>query len=179
MTRLGLQQVLFTGEKGKSFSESGSGLGTELVVMRDGEWFTPFLKARALAVSGKQEFRDGDGSVSSKFLFYQGQADLGIYLYPLKRRRQGFNVYLGGAGSLAYNHVSLEQSAELTKIPHTDHGFSSGYSGSIGGEWIFGARSANRWSLSVEIIHRQDRAVLLRQAGFDLGSTAVCLGLGW
>lgn len=178
-TKLNFHQTLYSGDAYKSFGEARTGVGVELQVFMDGDLFVPYVKGRATTIAGRQKFMDGTTEIQSSFAFYQGQADLGVYLFPVRRRKSGFNVYLGAAGTFGYNYIALDKNETLTTIPHSDQGVSGGYSASIGGEWILTKESRNKWTLNAELAYRSESTVLLKQPRFNLSGVTVSAGIGW
>ncbi|MCX7977453.1 MAG: hypothetical protein N2578_00445 [Bdellovibrionaceae bacterium] len=170
-------QNLYSGASRTSLGETGSGYGLEFVVLADGEYLVPYGKARANLVSGRQGFLDGSTPITSNFIFYDGQGELGLAFYPIKRRKGEVNIYLSAAGVLSYSYLSLERTLIVTNIPLSDQTFGGGYSTSLAGEWIFGM-GVSKWSIAAEITYRQISATLLKTK-FDLSNISLGIGLGW
>lgn len=177
--KLSVIQSLYSGDKGTSLGEAGSGYGVELenstVYNR---FFSFYLKVRGNTSSGTQNFYDGTTLVSSPFSFYQGQTELGVYFFPIQREHKGLNVFFGGGGIAGYNYISLSKATTLTTTPHSSQGIGTGFSGTLGGEYIL--RTMNRaWSLQGQLSYRSEKCKLLDQKDFDLSAIVLGLGIGF
>ncbi|MBX3040542.1 MAG: hypothetical protein KF789_07550 [Bdellovibrionaceae bacterium] len=177
-TRLSGQQTYFSGDTGKSFGESGAGYGFGLTVLGDGSYLVPFAGFSATTLAGSQTFLDGTSKVTPKFSFYSASTQLGLQLYPIQRRKKGFNVYVSALGSVGYNYISLNKSVAFTNIPNSDQAFSLGYAAAAGGEWIVSDDGARRWGFFGEISLSKQSATLLKQQ-FDLSGLTMAVGIGW
>ncbi len=169
----------YSGLTGVSLGETGTGFAGELQLETDGYWLVSFVKARATYITGAQIFLDGATTVNASFNYLQGGLDLGFHLYPIRRRKSGFNIYLGGSGGMAYNSIQLDGSAVTTSIPKTDQSVGTGYAGILGVEFGFGGASKKKWTLISELSHRTESAKLLNQSNFDLRNVTIGVGVGW
>lgn len=178
-SRLGLLQTLYSGEKGKSLSEAGVGYGIEMEKSTDGNGLYSFyLKVRGSYSSGTQTFLDGTASPTSKFTFYQGAGELGVYLFPVRRDKSGLNVYIGGGGTAGYNYISVDKGTALTTIPHTGQSIGTGYSATLGGEFLFRGNT-KVWSASAQLTYHHETSKLLNQNEFDLSGIILNFGIGF
>ncbi len=177
-TRLGIHQSLYSGEKGKSFTETSVGYGAGVSVFLDGRHFIPFFGFNVGTMSGRQIFLDGSTEVTSPFNYYSAAAEMGLKVFPIERKTKGFNVYFVGKGIAGYNFVALSKSVTLTSIPYSDQSFSSGYTAGIGSEWIMNNASPSKWTLNAEVHLKKESATLFKQT-FDLSSMIFSVGLGW
>lgn len=178
-SRLSFYQILYAGEKGKSLSETGVGYGVEIERSSEGNgYYSFYLKVRGSYSSGTQSFADGTANVSSKFTFYQGDGELGVYLFPLQRQKSGLNVYVGGGGIAGYNYLSLDKSTTVTTIPLTDQAIGTGFSAVFGGEFLMRG-NMKAYSLNAQLAYKHETAKLLKQSEFDLSGIALVIGLGF
>lgn len=169
----------YSGRDGESFSETGTGISGELQIEMGGAWIAPFASARGAYVTGTQAFLDGTTSIDSSFTYLQGGLDLGLRLFPVRRRKAGFNIYLGASGGLSYQSIQLGEALTTTSIPKSDQSLGTGVSGFVGAEWLLGGASKNKWATFVELVHRTESSKILEQDKFDLRSVTVSFGLGW
>ncbi len=177
-TRIHIHQNLYSGDKGKSFAESGAGFGGGITVTRDGVYFVPFFGFGVSTLSNRQVFLDGSTQVTSSFTYYSAYTDIGLQLFPIARRKSGFNLYVKGGGTLGYSFLALNKSTTLASIPYSDQAFAFGYLAGVGTELILGSASPKKWSLYAEVLFREESASLLERR-FDLSSLQLALGLGW
>lgn len=177
-TRLGIHQSLYSGEKGKSFTETSVGYGAGVSVFLDGRHFIPFFGFNIGTMAGRQAFLDNSTEVTTSFNYYSAATEMGLQIFPIERRTKGLNVYFVGIGVVGYNFVALSKSATLTSIPYSDQSFSAGYAAGIGTEWIMNNASPNKWALNAEVIFKKESATLFKQT-FDLSSMVFSVGLGW
>lgn len=177
-TRLGARQSLYSGEKGKSFTEASVGYGAGVSVFLDGRHFIPFFGFNVGTMTGRQVFLDNSTEVTSSFTYYSAATEMGLQIFPIERRTKGFNVYFVGMGIVGYNFVALSKNVTLTSIPYSDQSFSAGYAAGIGTEWIMNNASPNKWALNAEVLFKKESATLFKQT-FDLSSMVFSVGLGW
>lgn len=177
-TRIHLHENLYSGEKGRSFAESGAGFGGAITVTRDGIYFVPFFSFGISTVSNRQVFLDGATQVTSAFTYYAANTDLGLQFFPIARRKSGFNLYVKGGGILGYNLLAINRAATLTTIPYSDQAFSFGYLAGVGTELVFKSMGPRKWSLTAEVLFREESATLMERQ-FDLSSLQIALGIGW
>lgn len=178
-TKLLFAYPQYSGVANSSFSETGSGISGELQVDLHGIWLAPFGRMRAVYVASTQSFLDGASSVESDFTYLQGGFDLGANFFPMKRRKSGFNIYLGALLGLSYHTIQLDASTTTTSIPKSDQSVSTGYGGLLGAEFVLGGNSKNKWTLVTELTHRFENAKILGQSSFDLRNVTLSVGLGW
>lgn len=177
-TRFSAYQNLYSGEKGKSFAEVSSGYGAGISVSLEGRHFIPLFGFKVGNIAGRQIFLDDTTEVTSLFNFYSATMDIGLQIFPIERRKKGFNVYFVGIGFIGYNFISLSKNTVLTNIPYSDQSFSQGYASGIGSEWIMNSTSSNKWSLNAEVFIKNENTTLLKK-NFDLSSMMFSVGLGW
>lgn len=178
-TRILIGIPQYSGLDGTSFGETGSGTSAELQVEVEGAWVAPFGAARAMYVSGTQNFLDGTSNRESSFSFMQGGFDLGLRLFPLKRRKSGFNIYCGASFGINYQSLQLDESLTTTSIPKSDQSLSNSFAGFVGAELILGGTSKKKWTLIAEMAQRTEYAKILNQDRFDLRNSTISIGLGW
>lgn len=177
-TRLMIHQVMYSGEKGKSFAETGIGYGISLSVFADGNFLSPYFSIQGASLKNNQIFLDGPNEVKSSFIYYYGAAEPGIQYYVIPRRKTGANVYISGSGIIGYNYVALEKNLSLSHISNTDQSFSLGYATGIGTEYVFSSNPKSRWALIGQIQYRQEKAQLLK-TNFDISSLNLSVGASW
>lgn len=178
-TRLQVFQLNYSGEKEKSFADSGSGMGFEAYADWGSSWGRLYTKARATQSTGRQSFLDGSTSTSCNYTYYQGQFEPGIMLFPIPTRDTGIGIYISAGADIGYNWLSLTSSSTLTELKPSESALSFGYSAGVGAEWTLSKGSGKRNVLIGEITYRVDSASLAGQSTFDLSGLAIHLGYGW
>lgn len=177
-TRMGILSAAFSGEEGRSFSESSPAVGLGLNVSSEAKHFSPFVGLKLITESGEQMFLDGGAEVESKFSYYSASMELGVHLYPLERRSRGVNVYFSGGASIGYNVIALDKGTEFTSGPKSGQGFSAGYLAGFGFEWILAETGFNRWSLYGEAIAITENGKILGET-YKLDRMIMAVGLSW
>ncbi|AHZ86574.1 hypothetical protein EP01_16765 [Bdellovibrio bacteriovorus] len=177
-TRVSAFQSVYSGEKGKSFAESSAGVGAGVSVYMDGKYLTPYFGFKVGSMAGTQMFLDNTSEVSTSFNYYSASAEAGFHLFPIERRKKGFNVYFSGGGVIGYNFVALNKEASLENIPYSDQSFSTGYVAGVGSEWILNSADKNKWNLNAEVLFKNESSTLFNQR-YDLSCMVFSLGLGW
>lgn len=174
--KLGFYQILRAGALEKSFSQAGAGMGGDISLQTDGDVFNGFLKLRATLQSGTQDFLDGTTSTSSSFSFIQTGLDAGMSMYPIPRKNEGLNIFLGLGGGLSYNHLALDKTITFTSLANNSQAIGFGYMAFIGTEWF---PTKNKWTLSAEFAYRVETANLAGQSQFGVGGLSAGFGFGW
>lgn len=180
-TMLSLRQSSYSGQKGKSFAETGNGYSGGVSIFLDSNRFAPFVGVYYGHMSGKQSFNDNGVLVPSAFVFQSGSAEIGAQIYPILRSHKGVNLFLSGAGILGYHSLALSKKQTFTKIPNSDQGYSTGYRGGLGAEWIIknsNYTSTNKWSLTIDVNYRSEFTVIMNQT-MSLDSLQLGVGLSW
>lgn len=178
-TRLQLFQINFSGEKEKSFSESGAGFGAEAYGDWGRSWGRLYTKVRGTQISGRQNFLDGSTTANCNFTYYQGQFESGLMIFPVPSRDTGIGLYLSAGGELGYNWLSLTSSSTLTNLKPSESTMSFGYTTAVGMEWTLSKSGGKRNTLTGEITYRVESAALAGQTNFDLSGLALHIGYGW
>lgn len=174
--KLSFYQVLRAGALEKSFAQAGAGMGGDISLQTDGDVFNGFLKLRATVQSGTQDFLDGATTTSSSFSFIQTGLDGGVSMYPIPRKNEGLNIYLGLGGGLSYNHLALDKTITFTSLANNSQAVGFGYMALIGTEWF---PTKNKWTLSAEFAYRVETANLAGQSQFSVGGLSAGFGFGW
>jgi hypothetical protein len=169
-------QILRTGEIEKSFSEAGPGVGGELALTTDGQYLLGYVKGRLTSQSGTQSFLDGVVSTSASFSYIQAGLEGGGLLYPIPRKNEGINLYVGGGASLGYNYLAIDKTVTFTSLTNNSQAMSFGYSALMGGEWF---PTKNKWSVFAEFSYRVEAAALVDVSQFNLGGLLTSFGFCW
>ncbi|WP_374001780.1 hypothetical protein [Bdellovibrio bacteriovorus] len=177
-TRFSAYQSIYSGEPGKSFAETATGLGAGITVFMDGKRLIPYFGFKVGSMTGTQTFLDGTAEVSSSFKYYNSTAEAGLQLFVIERKKRGFNVYFSGGGVLGYNFVALGKTVELQNIHRSDQSFSTGYAAGIGSEWILTSANNNKWNFNSEVLYKSEGATLFNSK-YDLSCMVFSIGLGW
>jgi hypothetical protein len=174
-TKIGAYYSLFSGEKNSSFSTGNSGVGLEVAIEGKGSFLPTYVKGHIISTTGRQTFLDGMSEVTASFSCYQTLVELGFHIYPLIRRESGINIYLGAAGSVGYNFLTLSSpSATFRELKSNDQSSSVGALGIVGTEWIIGKKM-----LYSEVGFRSETANLAGKDKFKLNSFSISIGFGW
>lgn len=180
-TMITARHSTYSGEKGKSFAETGSGFGGGVSIFLDGSHFAPFVGVFYGQTSGKQSFNDNGKLVPSTFVFQSASAELGAQIYPIERTYKGVNLFISGAGILGYHSLALSKKQTFEKIPNSDQGYSTGYRAGLGAEWILKNSnyvSTSKWCITLDINYRNEFTNIMNQTIY-LNSLQVGLGLSW
>lgn len=178
-TKLQIFQINYVGDKEKSFSESGTGLGVEAYSDWGRPWGRIYTKVRGTESSGTQSFLDGSTATSCSYTFYQGQFEAGLAVLPIPTRDTGISLFISAGPTLGYNWLSLNSSSTLTSLKSADSSLSYGYAAGMGLEWTLSKTQGKRSVLTGEITYRSETASLAGQTSFNLGGLAIHLGYGW
>nr|BFD59462.1 hypothetical protein CKG001_15690 [Bdellovibrio sp. CKG001] len=177
-TRFSAYQSNYSGEPGKSFAETATGLGAGLTVFMDGKRLIPYFGFKVGSMAGTQTFLDGTTEVSSSFKYYNSSAEAGLQLFVIERKKRGFNAYFSAGGVLGYNFVALGKTVELENIQRSDQSFSVGYAAGIGTEWILTSANNNKWNFNTEVLYKGESTTLFKSK-YDLSCMVFSIGLGW
>jgi len=178
-TRLQVFQLYYSGEKEKSFAESGSALGVEAYSDWGRSWGRVYAKARASQSSGRQAFLDSTTAINCNYSYYQGQFEPGLIIFPVPSRDTGFALYISVGGDLGYNLLSLTSTSTLTSLKPSESALSFGYTMGMGVEWTLSKVAGKRNALTGEITYRSENTSLAGQSSFDLSGLAIHAGYGW
>ncbi len=176
---LKIHQHTYTGEKNKSFADTGTGYGVSLEKLFRYDILVPYFGISMGTHSGKQSFLDDKTEKKAYYLFQYGAAEVGAYLFPAGRQVKGMSFYVKGAGLFGYNALSIDSNIKFTKLTNSEQNYSGGYKGAVGLEWIFNRKSKyGKWSFYGEVGFKKEQTVLAKQ-NFSLDTLTYSLGLGW
>lgn len=178
-TILKTQQFYYSGPKNKSFA-GASGYGLSINIIKPNEYLAPYVGINIGGQSGRQTFLDGPSEISSSYNYQFGSGEAGLFIFPMGRRESGLNLYINGAGVAGYQQVTLNTTTLLTYISSkSDQGFSSGYKGNFGLEWIIKIKGLRtKWTVYTEVGFKNETTRLFNQ-NYVLQTFNYSLGLGW
>lgn len=169
------------GEKGKSFSESGSGFGAGLNFIFDTPRYAPFVGFYYGVVDSKQTFIDDGSPVTSSFFLQSMTIEPGINYYLKDRGGAGFAFFVSGAGIFGRQTINLSKTLTFQRLPQSDSSYSMG--GRIGGGLDLSLQnnsfsSRRRWTLTGELSYKKESMFIMRQ-NFTLDGFVASFGLSW
>ncbi len=180
--KFGMTQQSFIGLDNKSFAKGSPGYALELSTNSGGAYFRYLIKARFAYSEGKQNFSDTNNTIfNSTYKYMALSPELGVTLYPVKRRDAGLNLYLWATGIVSYNYLDLGVIPTGSNLKSRDQGYGLGYSGGVGFELVVlpGRKAGGRYFIYGEAGFRDERIHVLSIDNFEVSGLTVCLGLGF
>lgn len=179
-TRLGGVYAVFGGDKYKAITNSSTGFGAEVSILK-GTWrFGNVVgKIRGLYISGTEDFLDGSTAVTdTSYTLFATEPSLGIHFNLVPYYFPGIRVYLSGLGIMSYDHLRIDKNVSLTTINNSDTSIGFGYEVGAGIEWNI-KREKSYFSLYGEIQYRKVTTRLAGQNDFQLTGLQMAGGIGW
>lgn len=180
-TKVGFILMNYSGSTNKSFSQGANGYALELSSDSGGSYFRYFLKGRISHSEGKQNFVDNVNTMfNSTYKFSGFSPEIGISVYPVRRRESGLNMYLWGVGIVSYNYLDLATIPASSSVKQRDQGYGTGYGGGLGFEFVIApSRSGSRYLVYGEVGFRDERVNLLQRTDFEIAGMSYSLGFGF
>lgn len=177
----------YTGEKNKSFSNGGAGVGGEVGVDGGLNLIRYYAKLKVYSSAGSQNLLDNAVETKTNFSLIQIAPEIGVALYPIGRKDNGMNLYFMGGGVFSMNLLELKPVSvvatgapvtSFTKLQNKQQGFGYGFAGGIGVEIAFGGSKAAKKMIYGEVGVKQITAQLAERTDFQINSLFFTLGFG-
>lgn len=179
LTRVGGVFSTFSSDEHKGLSAGSTGFGAEVSILK-GDWKLGNLvgKARALYITGQEEFLDGTTERDLNFTMFNVEPAIGFQFNLMPFAPPGFRVYVSALGVGSYNQLNFSKSATLTELTKSDTALGGGYELGVGVE-IYFKRMAGFWVLFGETQYRSVTMSLVEQSQFQLNGLLFVGGVGW
>lgn len=169
----------YSGDKYKSFSDSGPGFSAGLAFLGRGQNFTPIYRIDTGGQTGRQAFLDGTTELILNYAYRYTAAEIGTYYFPAKRLNGGISPYLGGTAVIGINSIELKSIQVFNALPTSDNNIIFGYRLCTGAEWFLTPRVGRpKWTLYTELGFKKENSKILNQ-NFSTQNIDFTVALGW